>query len=59
LLSRWKETLEVPTSRFFGVEKEKSERGRKKEGASSKVRRKKAREVPKPKRVWASLQFEK
>jgi hypothetical protein len=58
LLSRWKETLEVPTSRFFGVEKEKSERGMKKAGASSNIRRKKARKTQKLKRATASLRFE-
>jgi len=39
--SRWKEALEVPALRIFGGEVEKNERGRKKKGTSSQVRRRK------------------
>jgi hypothetical protein len=56
---RWKESPEVPVTCFFGGKGEKNERGMKKAGASSKIQRKKAREVPKPTRVRAPLQFER
>jgi hypothetical protein len=56
--SRRKETLGVLAFCFFGDEKKKNERGMKKAGASSKIRRKQAREVQKLKRATASPQFE-
>jgi hypothetical protein len=56
--SRWKETPGVQASGFFGNEKKKNGRGMKKASASSQIRRKETREVPKLKRATASLQFE-
>jgi hypothetical protein len=58
MLGRWKETPEVPVSWLFGVGKEKNERGMKKAGASSHIRRKQARKAQKLKRATASLRFE-
>jgi hypothetical protein len=58
LPSRWKETLEVPVSRFFGVGEKKNEKGTKKAGASSNIQRIQAREAQKLKRAMASLRFE-
>jgi len=58
-LSRRKESPEAPFSGFFGGRDEKSARGTKKESASSKVRRMKAREVRKLKRAWSPLPPEK
>jgi hypothetical protein len=57
--SRWKESLGAPTLGFFGGREEKSERGMKKAGASSKIRRKETWEVRKLKRAWAPLSPEK
>jgi hypothetical protein len=57
--SRWKESPGAPVPGFFGGREEKSVRGTKKAGASSKIRRKETWEVPKLKRAWAPLLPEK
>jgi hypothetical protein len=55
MLSRWKESPGVPTLGFFGGPNGTSERGRKKEEASSHIQRKKTWEVQKLKRARTSI----
>jgi hypothetical protein len=57
--SRWKETPGVPVSGFFGGEKMKNERGRKKKGTSSQVQWRRTREVQNLRRARAPLSLER